>query len=82
MQEGSEEGGEEERGESDAGVAEESDSSEDEVPDRNTVGNVPLHWYDEEEHIGYDIAGKKIRKQAKRDKIDSFLAGVDDSKNW
>ncbi|CAA6664113.1 unnamed protein product [Spirodela intermedia] len=37
---------------------------------------------DEEEHIGYDIAGKKIRKQAKRDKIDSFLAGVDDSKNW
>ena len=66
----------------DVDVAEESDSSEDEVPDRNTVGDVPLRWYDEEEHIGYDVSGKKIRKQAKRDKIDSFLAGIDDSKNW
>ncbi|XP_078441418.1 transducin/WD40 repeat-like superfamily protein [Wolffia australiana] len=81
-QSGSSENEEElERGAQEHG-GEESDSSEDEVPDRNTVGDVPLRWYDEEEHIGYDVAGKKIRKQAKRDKIDSFLAGVDDSKNW
>jgi len=31
-----------------------SDSSEDERPSRNTVGNVPLEWYAQEEHIGYD----------------------------
>ncbi|XP_074578142.1 ribosome biogenesis protein BOP1 homolog [Curcuma longa] len=60
----------------------ESDSSEDEVPSRNTVGDVPLEWYKEEEHIGYDITGKKIKKQARKDRIESFLAGVDDAKNW
>ncbi|KAG1342858.1 hypothetical protein COCNU_05G010870 [Cocos nucifera] len=46
------------------------------------LGKVPLEWYKDEEHIGYDITGKKIRKQARKDKIDSFLARVDDSKNW
>ncbi|KAL0926735.1 hypothetical protein M5K25_002980 [Dendrobium thyrsiflorum] len=62
--------------------AEESDSSEDEVAPRNTIGDVPLEWYKDEEHIGYDIAGRKIKKHARKDKIESFLAGVDDSKNW
>ncbi|XP_058108486.1 ribosome biogenesis protein BOP1 homolog isoform X2 [Magnolia sinica] len=61
---------------------EESDSSEDEVAPRNTIGDVPLKWYEDEEHIGYDITGKKIKKQARKDKLDSFLAGVDDAKNW
>lgn len=63
-------------------AVEESDSSEDEVAPRNTIGEVPLEWYKEEEHIGYDISGKKIRKHSRKDKIDSFLARVDDSKNW
>ncbi|KAJ6715512.1 RIBOSOME BIOGENESIS PROTEIN BOP1 BLOCK OF PROLIFERATION 1 PROTEIN [Salix viminalis] len=62
--------------------AEESDSSEDEVAPRNTVGDVPLEWYKDEKHIGYDIAGKKIKKKERQDKLDSFLANVDDSKNW
>ena len=31
-----------------------SDSSEDERPPKNTVGDVPLEWYKHEEHIGYD----------------------------
>ncbi|KAF8411858.1 hypothetical protein HHK36_004417 [Tetracentron sinense] len=61
---------------------EESDSSEDEVAPRNTIGDVPLKWYEDEEHIGYDITGKKIKKQARKDKLDSFLAGADDAKNW
>ena len=26
---------------------------------RNTIGNVPLKWYDDYEHIGYDLDGKK-----------------------
>ncbi|KAK4438349.1 Ribosome biogenesis protein BOP1 [Sesamum alatum] len=63
-------------------VVEESDSSEDEVAPRNTIGNVPLEWYKDEEHIGYDLAGKKIKKKERQSKLDSFLASVDDSKNW
>lgn len=65
----------------DQGV-EESDSSEDEVAPRNTVGDVPLEWYKDEPHIGYDLAGKKIKKKERQDKLDSFLASADDSKNW
>ncbi|KAH0972139.1 hypothetical protein GBA52_024295 [Prunus armeniaca] len=61
---------------------EESDSSEDEVVPRNTVGDVPLEWYRDEKHIGYDITGKKIKKKEKEDKLQSFLASADDSKNW
>ncbi|CAN7008052.1 unnamed protein product [Brassica rapa subsp. trilocularis] len=81
------ENGEEEDGSDDEGseqreVAEESDSSEDEVAPRNTVGDVPLEWYKDEKHIGYDITGKKITKKEKQDKLDSFLATMDDSKNW
>lgn len=68
--------------ESDQGGVEESDSSEDEVAPRNTVGDVPLVWYRDEEHIGYDIKGKKITKKAKQDKLGSYLESVDDSKNW
>ncbi|GMY05090.1 ribosome biogenesis protein BOP1 homolog isoform X1 [Fagus crenata] len=62
--------------------AEESDSSEDEVAPRNTVGDVPLEWYKDEEHIGYDLSGKKITKKERKDKLDSFLESADDSKNW
>ncbi|GAV86510.1 WD40 domain-containing protein/BOP1NT domain-containing protein [Cephalotus follicularis] len=61
---------------------EESDSSEDEVAPRNTIGEVPLEWYRDEKHIGYDITGKKITKKDRQDKLDSYLASVDDSKNW
>lgn len=49
---------------------------------RNTIGDVPLKWYEDEQHIGYDIKGKKIKKKEKQDKLGSFLASVDDSKNW
>ncbi|KAF4359161.1 hypothetical protein F8388_005270 [Cannabis sativa] len=64
-------------------AVEESDSSEDEVvAPRNTIGDVPLVWYRDEDHIGYDISGKKIKKKEKEDKLQSFLASADDSKNW
>ncbi|KAL8129463.1 hypothetical protein V2J09_018618 [Rumex salicifolius] len=63
-------------------AAEESDSSEDEVAPRNTVGDVPLEWYKDEEHIGYDITGKKIKKKERLDKLEKFLASADDSKDW
>ncbi|KAF6150172.1 hypothetical protein GIB67_023127 [Kingdonia uniflora] len=60
----------------------ESDSSEDEVAPRNTIGDVPLKWYEDEEHIGYDITGKKITKQAKKDMLEHYIANADNSKNW
>ncbi|XWS41183.1 hypothetical protein CRYUN_Cryun17cG0058300 [Craigia yunnanensis] len=63
-------------------AVDESDSSEDEVAPRNTIGDVPLEWYKDEKHIGYDIAGKRITKKERQDKLDSFLASADDSKNW
>ncbi|GMH30041.1 hypothetical protein Nepgr_031884 [Nepenthes gracilis] len=63
-------------------VVEESDSSEDEVTPRNTIGDVPLEWYKDEEHIGYDITGKKIKKKEKQDKLSKFLDSTDYSKSW
>ena len=36
---------------------------------RNTVGNIPLHWYDDYPHIGYDQDGKKVLKPAKGDEV-------------
>ncbi|XP_057529064.1 ribosome biogenesis protein BOP1 homolog [Amaranthus tricolor] len=61
---------------------EESDSSEDEVAPRNTIGDVPLKFYNEEEHIGYDLTGKKIKKKERKDLLDKFLASADDKKAW
>lgn len=52
------------------------------VAPRNTVGDVPLEWYRDEKHIGYDISGKKILKKEREDRLQSFLASADDSKSW
>ncbi|KAK9725457.1 hypothetical protein RND81_05G145000 [Saponaria officinalis] len=61
---------------------EESDSSDDEVGPRNTIGGVPLEFYKDEEHIGYDLSGKKLKKKDRKDKLDKFLASADDKKAW
>ncbi|GJN32340.1 hypothetical protein PR202_gb20840 [Eleusine coracana subsp. coracana] len=64
-------------------AVEESDSSEDEVAPRNTVGDIPYNeWYKDEEHIGYDQEGKKIKKRDREGRIAAFLKNVDDAKNW
>ncbi|KAJ1282782.1 hypothetical protein BS78_03G078500 [Paspalum vaginatum] len=65
-----------------AAAAEESDSSEDEVAPRNTVGDVPLEWYKDEEHIGYGIDGRKIKKRDREGRIEAYLRNADDAKNW
>ncbi|PPQ79536.1 hypothetical protein CVT25_003418 [Psilocybe cyanescens] len=57
-----------------------SDSSTEDTPNR--VGNVPMHWYDDLPHIGYDINGKKVLRPARGDELDKFLATVDDSSAW
>ena len=59
-----------------------SDSSEEERPQRNTVGDVPLEWYSDEEHIGYDKDGEKIIKSKKKDALDRLLERNDDALAW
>ncbi|CAG9570163.1 conserved hypothetical protein [Leishmania major strain Friedlin] len=54
----------------------ESDSSEDE-PTLNRVGDIPLEWYKDEDHIGYDIEGKKLMKK-ERSALERLLEATDD----
>ncbi|EGD79514.1 hypothetical protein PTSG_10085 [Salpingoeca rosetta] len=50
-----------------------SDTSDDEHS-RNTVGNIPMEWYKDYDHLGYDRSGKKISKLGKaKDRLDKFL---------
>ncbi|KAF7728264.1 Ribosome bioproteinsis protein erb1 [Apophysomyces ossiformis] len=58
----------------------ESDSSVEE--EENTVGNIPMEWYADLPHIGYDIDGKKILKPATADELDKFLATMEDPDSW
>ena len=39
---------------------------------------MPLEWYNDSSHIGYDLAGEKIIRKPKKDGIDRFLASRDD----
>ena len=48
----------------------------------NTIGNVPLEWYEEHDHIGYDITGNKILKPAAGDALDNFLENLDSPDAW
>jgi len=73
---GSEE--EEEDGNSDPA----SDSSEDERPNRNTIGDVPLAWYKDEEHVGYDVEGTALKKKGRRDALEKLLARSDSAKEY
>ena len=54
----------------------------DEEDTRNTVGNIPMKWYDDEEHVGYDWDGKKILKPVKGDQLDDFLKRMEDPDFW
>jgi hypothetical protein len=38
---------------------------------RNTVGNIPIEWYNEYPHIGYNLDGKKILKPATGDEVNN-----------
>ncbi|CAL1687502.1 unnamed protein product [Lasius platythorax] len=48
----------------------------------NTVGNVPMKWYDDYNHLGYDWEGKKIPKPEKGDELDNFLKRMEDPDFW
>lgn len=51
--------------------------SSDEEDIRNTVGNIPMNWYDDYNHLGYDWDGKPIRKPKRGDELDKFLNRMD-----
>lgn len=55
-----------------------SDSSDEEVGPRNTIGDVPLEFYRGEEHLGYNLAGRKLKKKDRLDKLDNYLHLADD----
>ena len=56
--------------------------SSDEEEIRNTVGNVPMEWYKDYEHIGYNLDGKKILKPQQMDELDEFLDKMDNPDYW
>lgn len=52
-----------------------SDSSTEEPA--NTIGNVPIEWYDDYKHIGYDLDGKRVVRPTTSDELDKFLDNMD-----
>jgi ribosome biogenesis protein ERB1 len=58
----------------------ESDTSDEE--NENTCGDVPLKWYDEYDHVGYNIDGNKIARGATKDEVDKFLENSDSRDVW
>lgn len=65
-----------------APVDEYENDTSDEEDIRNTVGNIPMHWYDEYKHIGYDWDAKKIMQPVKGDQLDDFLKRMEDPNFW
>lgn len=58
--------------------------SSDEEDLRNTIGNIPVEWYDQYDHIGYDQLGKKIikPKDVSDNEVDHFLSKIEDPHYW
>lgn len=55
-----------------------SSDDEDVEGTHNRIGKVPLHWYDEYEHIGYDGHGSKVMKSTTGgDRIDQAIQNAD-----
>jgi ribosome biogenesis protein ERB1 len=57
-----------------------SSDDEDEGGEGNRIGRVPLHWYDEYDHIGYDAHGKKVIKSVSGgdgDRVDQAIANAE-----
>ncbi|KAI2614072.1 ribosome biogenesis protein erb1 [Hypoxylon fragiforme] len=48
----------------------------------NTIGDIPLSFYDSYPHIGYDINGKKIMRPATGEALDALLDSIEVPKGW
>ena len=38
---------------------------------------MPLEWYDEFDHVGYDLEGRKIMRGARKDELDALIDRFD-----
>ena len=58
------------------------DSSDEEVLIR--TGDVPKHWYDMYDHVGYSVKGQKVEKQDPKeaDEINKFIEKQNDKTWW
>lgn len=59
----------------------EQDSSDEEDVE-NTIGDVPLRWYEEYDHVGYTRDATRILKGAGKDEIEAFLEKVENPDFW
>lgn len=48
----------------------------------NTIGNIPLSFYDQYPHIGYNINGKKIMRPATGEALDALLDSIEVPKGF
>ncbi|KAI9796477.1 MAG: Ribosome biogenesis protein erb1 [Piccolia ochrophora] len=51
-------------------------------PNQNTIGNIPLSFYETYPHIGYDINGKKVMRPAKGEALDALLDSIEVPQGW
>lgn len=59
------------------------DSDDSDAPVKeNTIGDIPLSFYDSYPHIGYNINGKRIMRPAKGEALDALLDSIDVPKGW
>ena len=59
------------------------DSDDSDAPETaNTIGNIPLSFYDSFPHIGYTINGKKVMRPAKGEALDALLESIELPKGW
>jgi len=63
-------------------LGETNDSDSDDEEPRNRIGDVPLEWYKEFDHIGYGVDGKPLWKRDKGDALDDLVARADDPAFW
>lgn len=56
--------------------------SDDDEGDVNRIGNVPLWWYDNMKHIGYDSSGKRLERSLDVSEISTLLRNADDPEAW
>jgi ribosome biogenesis protein ERB1 len=48
----------------------------------NTIGNIPLSFYDSYLHIGYDMNGKRISRPAKAEALGALLDTIEIPRGW
>lgn len=59
------------------------DSDDSDAPlTTNTIGDIPLSYYEAYPHIGYDINGRRIARPAKGEALDSLLDSIDIPEGW